>query len=71
MKNSIWPDLTLTLFDGGAAGESAEQPGATGGQAEENACKTGPDAGDRSAKAKTGPDKERRARSRALVTGEF
>lgn len=71
MKNSILPELDLTLFDGGAADESGEQPGATGGQAENAACKQGPDAGDRSAKVQPGPDKERRARYRALVTGEF
>ncbi len=71
MKNSILPELDLTLFDGGAADERVEQPGATGGQAEHSACKQGPDAGDQSAKANSSPDKERRARYRALVTGEF
>ncbi len=71
MKNSILPGLDLTLFDGGAADESAEQPGATGGQAESSACKEGSDAGSQSAKVQSGPDKERRARYRALVTGEF
>lgn len=71
MTNSTLPELALTLFDGGAADESAEQPGATGGQAEDNACKQGPVAEGQSAKTNIKPDKERRARYRALVTGEF
>ncbi len=71
MRENTLPELDLTLFDGGAADESAEQPGATGGQAAETVCKTGSDAGSRSAKVQSGTDKERRARYRALVTGEF
>ncbi len=71
MKNSTLPDLTLTLFDGGAAAEGEAQPGATGGQAEETVCEKGSDAGSQSVKEHSGPDKERRARYRALVTGEF
>ncbi len=71
MQKTRLPELKLTLFDGGAAAESETQPGATGGQAEETVCKTGSDAGSQSAKARIEPDKERRARYRALVTGEF